>query len=474
MMNRFPHSDKPGEPTNRKPNKSPSANKHANVECPVDAAHIRASQPRAIGAPIPLNTFELTGFLFLGSLIAGVLGSLTGLGGGVVIVPLLTLAFGVDIRYAIGASLVSVIATSSGAAAAYVREGFSNIRVGMFLEIATTVGAIAGAIVAAYLKLSWIAIIFGFVLLYSAYEALQSRSDARGPTQPDHLATILRMDASFPPSQGMQSYHVTNVPAGFSLMFTAGVLSGVLGIGSGAVKVLAMDRAMKLPFKVSTTTSNFMIGVTAAASAGVYLNRGYIDPGLAMPVMLGVLGGSLTGARLLAGAKVKILRIVFSTVVALLGLEMMYNGFVGKFACASNVRQARRGNHRHPPSHGRHNRCHRRLRRRNSLPHPARLRKTGLPRLSRRARPPPPHLRNRQIQHGSRSGSHHSARNFNSDSHPRRPRRILRVRLCRGTRLDVCHRHPDCARTALVQPQRHESMIFGVRRLAALTNAGNT
>jgi len=278
-----------------------------------------------------LNIFELTGLLFIGSLIAGFLGSLTGLGGGVVIVPLLTLGFGVDIRYAIGASLISVIATSSGAAAAYVREGFSNIRVGMFLEIATTIGAIAGAVVAAYLKLSWIAIVFGLVLLYSAYESVRSRTDLLGPTQPDRIASLLRLDGSFPTSQGMQPYRVTNVPAGFSLMFTAGVLSGVLGIGSGAVKVLAMDRAMKLPFKVSTTTSNFMIGVTAAASAGVYLNRGYIDPGLAMPVMLGVLGVSLTGARFLAGAKVKVLRIVFSIVVALLGLEMMYNGFVGKF-----------------------------------------------------------------------------------------------------------------------------------------------
>jgi uncharacterized membrane protein YfcA len=296
-----------------------------------DAVHARASLPRAIGALIPLNTFALTGLLFIGSLLAGFLGSLTGLGGGVVVVPLLTLAFGVDIRYAIGASLVSVIATSSGAAAAYVREGFSNIRVGMFLEIATTVGAITGAIVAAYLKLAWIAIIFGLVLLYSAYESVRSRTDLRGPSQPGRIASRLRLDAAFPTPQGMQPYHVTNVPAGFGLMFSAGVLSGVLGIGSGAVKVLAMDRAMKLPFKVSTTTSNFMIGVTAAASAGVYLNRGYIDPGLAMPVMLGVLGGSLTGARFLAGAKVKVLRIVFSTVVALLGLEMMYNGFVGKF-----------------------------------------------------------------------------------------------------------------------------------------------
>ncbi|MGB9241869.1 MAG: sulfite exporter TauE/SafE family protein [Candidatus Acidiferrales bacterium] len=278
-----------------------------------------------------MNTFELTGLLFIGSLLAGFLGSLTGLGGGVVIVPLLTLAFGVDIRYAIGASLVSVIATSSGAAAAYVREGFSNIRVGMFLEIATTIGAIAGAVTAAYLKLSWIAIVFGLVLLSSAYEAVKSHTDLPGPSHPDRIAARLRMDGTFPTSQGMQSYRVTNVPAGFGVMFTAGVLSGVLGIGSGAVKVLAMDRAMKLPFKVSTTTSNFMIGVTAAASAGVYLNRGYIDPGLAMPVMLGVLGGSLTGARFLAGAQVRVLRIVFSIVVALLGLEMMYNGFVGKF-----------------------------------------------------------------------------------------------------------------------------------------------
>ena len=296
------------------------------VEC---AGHISLSS--AIGALAALNILELSALLLLGSFLAGFLGSLTGLGGGVVVVPLLTLVFGVDIRYAIGASLVSVIATSSGAAAAYVREGFSNIRVGMFLEIATTVGAIAGAIVAMRLKLSWIAIIFGLVLLYSAYESVRSRTDLRGPSQPDRIASFLRMDGSFPASQGIRSYHVSNVPAGFGLMFTAGVLSGVLGIGSGAVKVLAMDRAMKLPFKVSTTTSNFMIGVTAAASAGVYLNRGYIDPGLAMPVMLGVLGGSLFGARLLAGAKVKVLRIVFSLVIALLGLEMIFNGFFGKF-----------------------------------------------------------------------------------------------------------------------------------------------
>src|SRR5882757_9823200 len=140
-----------------------------------------------------MGSIEFTALIFVGSLLAGFLGALTGLGGGVVVVPLLAVVFRVDIHYAIGAALVSVIATSSGAAAAYVREGFSNIRVGMFLEIATTIGAIAGAVVAAYLKLSWIAVIFGLVLLYSAYESLRSRSDLRGPSHPDRIASLLRL-----------------------------------------------------------------------------------------------------------------------------------------------------------------------------------------------------------------------------------------------------------------------------------------
>jgi uncharacterized protein len=277
-----------------------------------------------------LNTLEFTLLLGTGSLLAGFLGSLTGLGGGVVIVPLLTLLFHVDIRYAIGAALVSVIATSSGAAAAYVREGYSNIRVGMFLEIATTIGALTGAALALYLHVSVIAIIFGVVLIYSALASLSEKSDGVRDVQPDRVATWLRMDSTYPTETGLQKYHVRNVPAGFGLMFGAGVLSGLLGIGSGAVKVLAMDQAMKLPFKVSTTTSTFMIGVTAAASAGIYLSRGYIEPAIAMPVMLGVLGGSLVGARALAGAKVRSLRIVFSVVIGFLALEMIYNGFAGK------------------------------------------------------------------------------------------------------------------------------------------------
>jgi hypothetical protein len=248
-----------------------------------------------------------------------------------VLVPLLTIFFKVDIRYAIGASLVSVIATSSGAAAAYVKEGFSNIRIGMFLEIATTLGALCGAFLATIVPTKFLAIIFGLVLLYSAYLSRKPRPRAQRNLLPDPLATKLRMNGSFPSEEGgMRNYNVQNVPAGFSLMFGAGALSGLLGIGSGAVKVLAMDQAMKIPFKVSTTTSNFMIGVTAAASAGIYLNRGYIDPGLSMPVMLGVLAGSLLGVRILMKAETRVLRIVFSLVIVVLGAQMIFEGITGR------------------------------------------------------------------------------------------------------------------------------------------------
>ena len=277
-----------------------------------------------------MNILEFTALVFVGSLVAGLLGSLTGLGGGVVLVPLLTLFFKVDIRYAIGASLVSVIATSSGAAAAYVKEGFSNIRIGMFLEIATTLGALSGAFLAVWVSTKAIAIIFGVVLLISAFLSRKPRSAAERNAPPDPLATRLRLNGSFPDLEGTRSYNVQRVPAGFGIMFGAGALSGLLGIGSGALKVLAMDQAMRIPFKVSTTTSNFMIGVTAAASAGVYLSRGYVDPGLSMPVMLGVLAGSLLGSRILVKAETKSLRLVFSAVILVLGLQMLYNGFWGK------------------------------------------------------------------------------------------------------------------------------------------------
>jgi uncharacterized membrane protein YfcA len=277
-----------------------------------------------------MSVWEFTVLVWIGSAIAGLLGSLTGLGGGVVLVPLLTLLFKVDIRYAIGASLISVIATSSGAASAYVKEGLSNIRIGMFLEIATTLGALLGAFLAVRVSTSAIATIFGAVLLYSAYLSARTRVRRMSDDIPDPLATRLRLNGSFPTPEGVRHYFVRRVPAGFGFMFGAGALSGLLGIGSGAVKVLAMDQAMRIPFKVSTTTSNFMIGVTAAASAGIYLSRGYIDPGLSMPVMLGVLAGSLVGTRILVQAETKWLRLVFSIIILLLGAQMIYNGLAGK------------------------------------------------------------------------------------------------------------------------------------------------
>jgi uncharacterized membrane protein YfcA len=277
---------------------------------------------------MPIWGFSLT--IWLGAMFAGLLGSLTGLGGGVVIVPLLTLGLGVDIHYAIGASLVSVIATSSGAAVAYVREGFSNIRVGMLLEIATTLGATGGALVAALVAPKIIAIIFGAVLVVSVYSAIQGQSEGHLKVPADPLAQRLRLDSRYPARDGMREYHVRNVPLAFGLMGVAGLLSGLLGIGSGALKVLAMDRAMRLPFKVSTTTSNFMIGVTAAASAGIYLNRGYIDPGLSMPTMLGVLIGSLVGARVLARSRTPVLRWIFGAAILTLGIEMIYNALSGR------------------------------------------------------------------------------------------------------------------------------------------------
>lgn len=276
-----------------------------------------------------MSILVFTALVIVGSVSAGLLGALTGLGGGMVIVPMLTLLFHVDLRYAIGASLVSVIATSSGAAAAYVKEGYTNVRVGMLLEIATTLGALGGAYLAGRIGTGAIAVIFAIVLLYSAYRSTKPLAEHVSAENADPLSRRLRLASTYPTEHGLQAYGVQNVPAGFGLMAVAGVLSGLLGIGSGALKVLAMDQLMHLPFKVSTTTSNFMIGVTAAASAGIYLSRGYIDPALALPVMLGVLAGALLGARILAGANTRVLRRIFAIVIVALALEMAYKGLSG-------------------------------------------------------------------------------------------------------------------------------------------------
>jgi uncharacterized membrane protein YfcA len=264
--------------------------------------------------------------LFFGAVAAGLLGSITGLGGGVVLIPLLTIVFKVDIHYAIGTSLISVIATSSGAAAAYVKEGISNIRIGMFLELATTLGAIIGAFVAIYTQTYLIAIVFGVVLLFTVLSSSLIKREFKMPDHSSKFALWLRLNSSYPTAEGETKYNVVNVIGGFGMMLIAGIMSGLLGIGSGALKVLAMDNIMRIPFKVSTTTSNFMIGVTAAASAGLYLNRGYIDPGLSFPVVLGVLGGAFMGSKILVKADTKILRWVFTAVITILGIEMIYNG----------------------------------------------------------------------------------------------------------------------------------------------------
>lgn len=273
---------------------------------------------------------EFTIVVLFGSIFAGLLGSLTGLGGGIILTPLLTLILGVDIHYAIGASLVSVIATSCGAASAYVKEGFSNIRLGMLMEVATTIGAVVGATLALHVSTGAVAVVFGLVLLYSAAASLLPKVVGQASDPADPIAQTMELDSTYPTPAGLKGYHVHNVGAGGTLMLGAGVLSGLLGIGSGAFKVLAFDKVMRIPFKVSTTTSNFMIGVTAAASAGLYLNRGYIDPGLGMPVVLGVLVGSFLGARLLPGIKTTVLRHVFAIVIGVLAVEMIYHGLTGR------------------------------------------------------------------------------------------------------------------------------------------------
>jgi uncharacterized membrane protein YfcA len=277
-----------------------------------------------------MSVILFTLIILLGSYFAGLLGSLTGLGGGVVIIPLLTLLLNVNIHYAIGASLVSVIATSSGSAAAYVKEGITNLRLGMFLEIATTTGAMCGAMIAIYIATNYIAILFGVILVVSALLSLRKKEE-HITHQESYLAKKLRLNSSYPTADGVVEYSVTKVGGGFFMMLFAGMISGLLGIGSGALKVIAMDTVMRIPFKVSTTTSNFMIGVTASASAVVYLQRGYISPGLSMPVVIGVLLGALTGSKILVHTtSSRWLRWMFAIVITFLAGQMIYHGVTGK------------------------------------------------------------------------------------------------------------------------------------------------
>ena len=278
-----------------------------------------------------MTILAFTLILLAASYCAGLLGSLTGLGGGVVVIPVLTLCFGVDFHYAVGAALVASIATSSGSGSAYVKEGVTNIRLGMFLEIATTIGAVCGAAVAIYLNSNTIAIIYGSVLVLTAAMQQRRKSDHDGVVGSE-MARRLKLFGSWPQKDGtMKHCQLRHVGGGFSVMYVAGVLSGILGIGSGVLKVIAMDGIMKVPFKVSTTTSNFMMGVTACASAVIYVQRGNIVPGMACPVMIGVLFGALTGAKLLKRLDVRLLRRIFCIVILMVAANMIYQGATGKF-----------------------------------------------------------------------------------------------------------------------------------------------
>ena len=267
--------------------------------------------------------------MFAVSIAAGLIGALAGVGGGILVIPVLTIGFGVDIRLAVGASIVSVIATSSGAAAAYVRDRMTDMRVGMFLELATTTGAVCGALLAAVVAPAFLYVLLGVVLLSSAGMQVARLGEETPPTSPPSaLAVRLRLESSYPDRRlGREvPYSARRIPLGFALMWIAGVVSGLLGIGSGVLKVLAMDGAMRLPMKVSSATSNFMIGVTAAASAGIYLSRGDVDPRIAAPVALGVLAGALVGARLLQHISNRAVRLVFLPVLVVVGLETIGRG----------------------------------------------------------------------------------------------------------------------------------------------------
>lgn len=276
-----------------------------------------------------MSVYLFSLIIFIGSCAAGLVGSLTGLGGGVIIIPLLSY-MGLDLHYAIGTALVAVIATSSGSAAAYVKEGVTNMRIGMFLEIATTLGAVAGAFLVAsrIVPVYIVAIIFGVILIFSAVNSIRKKSEIILEKSSD-TALKLKLNGSYPTAHGAIKYGVRNVGGGFAMMVLAGILSGLLGIGSGAMKVIAMDNIMRIPFKVSTTTSNFMIGVTAAAGAFIYLQKGYIIPQLCLPVVVGVLLGAMLGSKILLKSDTGKLRIVFAVIIFIVAIDMIYKGLTG-------------------------------------------------------------------------------------------------------------------------------------------------
>ena len=268
---------------------------------------------------------EFVLLMFLISIFAGIFGSIVGLGGGIVIIPVLTILFGVDIHFAIGASIVAIIGTSSGAASTYVKDKVTNLRIGMFLELASASGAITGAAIAAYTNSAALEAIFGSILLVSLVPMVMKIGEDV-PMSPElkGVSKRLGLTGSYTESDAtVVKYNATHPVEGLTGTAVAGVLSGLLGIGGGAFKVLSMDLAMKLPMKVSTTTSNFMIGVTAAASAGIYFARGDVVPLIVAPVALGILIGAAIGARVLLRSRNTTVRKIFAVVLAIAAVQMI-------------------------------------------------------------------------------------------------------------------------------------------------------
>jgi uncharacterized membrane protein YfcA len=264
--------------------------------------------------------------LFVVSILAGFVGSILGIGGGMIVVPFLTLALGVDIRYAVAASLISIVATSSGAAASFLRDRLTNVRVAIFLSVGTVFGAITGFLISSWINSSVLYLVFGGFLVFSIVMMFRRREDIRA--QSDHpWSRRLKLAGEAPNAIGkLESYNVDHVPLGLFWMYFAGILSALLGIGSGVLKVLAMDGAMKLPIKVSSATSNFMIGVTATASAGAYFVKGDVHPEIAAPVAVGILMGSWVGARVMVRMKPIVIRRLFIVLLSIVALQMIKKG----------------------------------------------------------------------------------------------------------------------------------------------------
>ncbi|MCG0747599.1 Anion exporter, TauE/SafE family [Lactiplantibacillus plantarum] len=271
--------------------------------------------------------------LMLGvGVIAGIFGAILGIGGGMIVTPILTLGLGLDIKYAIGASIIAVIATSSGSTIAYLRDEMLNLRVAMFLEIATTVGAVLGAVLTGVLNATFLYFLFGALLVFTTYNMIRKLMSKNGElpsVKDDKLATQLNLNGTYYDKalNKQVDYQVENVPGGFSMMFGAGFASGLLGIGSGAFKVLAMDTIMHMPLKPSSATSNLMMGATAAASAMVYFFNGSIKPGIAAPLAIGIIVGALIGSRIMTRLKPRLIRMIFVPVMLYLGIQMIAKGF---------------------------------------------------------------------------------------------------------------------------------------------------